>query len=94
MPDENRKERMPFSTRNEPPLQWAVLLFLLDQHPTRVKHQDLMKAGFPFGWGVLEAIKSLVIACLVDVDDEERMRPSPMAVHFHWLMTEVEAPDA
>ena len=30
MPDENRSERLPFSSRNEPPLQRAVLACLTE----------------------------------------------------------------
>lgn len=92
MPDENRSERLPSSTRNEPPLQRAVLLFLVEQHPAKHSFKSLVENGLGDDpEALLRAIKSLHIALLIDIDGEEQIRASFMAAHFHWLLNEVPA---
>lgn len=94
MPDENRSEQLPFDTHNEPPLQRAVLLFLLDQGAEWHSFESLVEKG-GLGqhdkWAILRAIKSLHIAGLILVSREEAMAASSASRHVHWLMTEVEA---
>ncbi len=96
MPDENRSEQLPFSSRNEPPLQRKLLEFLLDHKGEWHTFDSLVETG-EFGqddkWAVLRAIKSLCIEDLVLVNQLEEMRAAPTALHFHWLMTEVERLD-
>lgn len=92
MPDENRSDRLPFDSRKEPPLQRAVLLFLVEQHPAKHSFKSLTESGFGEDhWALRRALKSLHIACLVDIDEEEQIAASFMAAHFHWLLTEVPA---
>jgi hypothetical protein len=96
MPDRNRRERLPFSSRNDPPLQRALLELLLDAWPEPTSLETLAESE-RFRkydrWSMLRSIKSLHIACLIDIDKEGAMVPSPMSQYVHWLLTEVE-PDA
>lgn len=93
MPDENRSDELPFSSENEPPLQRAVLDLLLDLYPEQVSfyrlvdHEQFRECDRR---ALLSAIKSLHIACLVNVDRKGLLVASSMAQHIHWLMTEVE----
>ncbi|HEX7279381.1 MAG TPA: hypothetical protein VF255_07135 [Solirubrobacterales bacterium] len=96
MPDRNRSEDLPFSGKNEPPLQRALLEFLLAEWPEYYSFRSLIEKG---GFGdhdrraLLAAIKSLHIGCLIVFNQEGAMTASSMSHHIHWLMTEVE-PDA
>jgi hypothetical protein len=96
MPDENRIERLPFSSRNVPPLQRALLELLLEQWPEPTSLETVAESE-RFRkydrWAMLRSIKALHIACLIDIDEEGAMVPSPMSRQVHWLLTEVE-PDA
>jgi hypothetical protein len=97
MPDENRSDALPFSSENEPRLQRAVLELLLDLWPERVsfyrlaEYEQFRKCDRR---ALLSAVKSLHIACLVLISEKGEMGASSMSQHVHWLMTEVEAPDA
>lgn len=96
MPDENRSDRLPFCSRNEPPLQRAVLLFLLGEQDTWHSFDSMVeKGGFEDHgkWALLRAIKSLHIEGMILVSCKEEMAASAGARHFHWLMTEVEPLD-
>jgi hypothetical protein len=96
MPDENRSEHLPFDTQNEPPLQRALLLFLLGEGLEWHSFDSLVERG-GFGehdkWALLRAIKSLSMIGLIVVSEEETMAATAMAHHFQWLMTEVEPLD-
>jgi hypothetical protein len=96
MPDENRSERLPFCSRNEPPLQRAVLLFLLSEKDEWHTFDSMVeKGGFTDHdkWALLRAIKSLHIEGLILVSRKEEMAASAASRHVHWLMTEVEPLD-
>jgi hypothetical protein len=96
MPDENRSDETPFTTRNSPPLQRAVLLFLLSEQDTwHTFHAMVAKGRFEKEnhWELMGAIKSLHVEGLVLVSRKEEMAPSTAARHCHWLMTEVEPVD-
>lgn len=96
MPDENRSEALPFSSENEPQLQRAVLDLLLEVAPEQIsfyrltEYDQLRESDRN---AVLSAVKSLHIACLVNVDEKGLVVASSMAQHVHWLMTEVEPLD-
>jgi hypothetical protein len=96
MPDENRSKRLPFSTRNEPPLQRVLLLFLLGEGTEWHTFDSLVEKG-GFGehskWALMRAIKSLHMSNLIVVSEWETMAASAIAHHFRWLMTEVEPLD-
>jgi hypothetical protein len=96
MPDENRSEQLPFDSRNEPPLQRAVLLFFLGDQETWHTFESMVEKGGFEGhdkWALLRAIKSLHIEGMILVSRHEEMAASAGARHFHWLMTEVEPLD-
>jgi hypothetical protein len=96
MPDENRSEQLPFDSRNEPPLQRAVLLFLLAEQDTWHTFDSLVEKG---GFGehderaLRSAVKSLRSQGLILLSRKEEMAASAGPRHFHWLMTEVEPLD-
>ena len=93
MPDENRSDALPFSERNEPQLQRAVLELLLGMLPERisfyrlVEYEHLRKCD---RMALLSAARSLHIGLLVVVDGRGDLIACATAEHFHWLMTEVE----
>jgi hypothetical protein len=96
MPDENRSEGAPFSTRNVPSLQRAVLLFLLDEQDTWSSfYAMLAKAGLEKQdeRALRAAVTSLRAEGLILVSRTGQMAASASARHFHWLMTEVEPAD-
>lgn len=96
MPKANRSDVLPFSERNEPQLQRAVLELLLGILPERisfyrlVENEQLRKCD---RMALLSAVKSLHIDLLVVVDGRGDLIASSTAEHFHWLMTEVEPLD-
>jgi hypothetical protein len=95
MPDENRSERLPFSNYNEPPLQRALLEFLIAEWPKSFEFDDLV-ADKRFGqerWPLLRAIKSLHIGKLIFLQEDGKLIATEPARHSHWLWTEVD-PDA
>lgn len=100
MPDEDRSEcqDLPFCNFNEPPLQRALFEFLVAQYPRPYAFADLL-ADERFGgagkWALMRAIKSLDIGRLIVIGERgRRIAATEAAWHSHWLLTEVEAPDA
>jgi len=94
MPDENRSDRLPFDSRKEPPLQRAVLLFLLSEGSKWHTFESMVEKG---GFGehdkraLLRAIKSLHIEGLILIGREEEIAASAASRHLYWLLTEVPA---
>jgi hypothetical protein len=94
MPDENRSEQLPFSNYNEPPLQRALLEFLITEWPKSFAF-DALLADERFGrdgkWPLLRAIKSLHIGKLIFFQKTGKLIATEPARHSHWLWTEVKA---
>ena len=97
MPDGNRNEcqDLPFCNFNEPPLQRALLEFLVAQYPKPSAFAHLL-ADERFGrggkWPLLRAIKSLDIGNLIVIGERgKRIAATEAAWHSHWLLTEVKA---
>jgi len=100
MPDENRIEcqDLPFCNFNEPPLQRALFEFLVAQYPKTSAFADLL-ADERFGgdgkWALMRALKSLDIGKLIVIGARgKRIAATEAAWQSHWLLTEVEIPDA
>lgn len=96
MPNENRSECLPFSNYNEPPLQRALLEFLVAEWPKSYEFKTLL-ADERFGqekWPLLRAVKSLHIGNLVFLQDSGNLIATEPARHSRWLWTEVEPVNA
>jgi hypothetical protein len=97
MPDEDRSESLPFSNHNEPPLQRALLEFLVGEWPKSFEFKALL-ADERFGRDgkepLLRAVKSLHIGNLIFFQESGNLIATEPARHSRWLWTEVEAPDA
>jgi hypothetical protein len=98
MPDENRSECLPYCHSNEPPLQRALLEFLAAQYAKPSAYADLL-ADERFGrdgkWPLMRALESLDICGLIVIGERgRRIAATRPAWHSHWLLTEVETPDA
>jgi hypothetical protein len=96
MPDQDRSECLPFSNYNEPPLQRALLEFLVAEWPKSFEF-DALLADKRFGgekWPLMRAIKSLHIGGLLLVQESGKLIATEPARHSHWLWTKVEASSA
>ena len=96
MPDENRSERLRFDSREEPLLQRALLVYLLDHEAEWHTPDSLIASGELGDYdrpAIQRASGALRMEGLILVSRKEEMAPSSAARHFHWLMTEVEPLD-
>jgi hypothetical protein len=99
MPDGNRSECrcLPFSNYNEPPLQQALLEFLISEWPKSFDFNVLLgdeRFGAEGRWPLMRAVKSLHIGKLIFFQKDGKLISTEPARHGYWLWTKAEAPDA
>jgi hypothetical protein len=95
MPDENRSECLSFSNYNEPPLQRALLEFLIAEWPKSFRFKALLadpRFGADGKWPLLRAVKSLHIGRLIYFQKDGKLIATEPARHGHWLWTDGEVP--